>query len=78
LSRISFGRFPGNCWRCWIQLARARDEPSATFEVDQAAAWKLFTKRMDRQTALSRFPDDAIGGDRDLGSRVLDMVSVMA
>jgi hypothetical protein len=62
----------------WVQSDGASEKPAATFQIGQDSAWKLFTKRMDRDTALARFREIAIGGDRVLGSRVLDMVSVMA
>jgi hypothetical protein len=52
--------------------------PKATVSLGQDSAWKLFTKRMGRQSALARFPDIAFEGDRELGLHVLDMVSVMA
>jgi hypothetical protein len=29
------------------------------------SAWKLFTKRMDRQAALAKFPDIACEGNRE-------------
>jgi hypothetical protein len=46
--------------------------------IDQADAWRLFTKRTDRATARARFPAIRIEGDADLGGRVLEMVSIMA
>ena len=62
----------------WIQLTDAAARPSATFTIGQDSAWKLFTKRLDRGIALTRFPDIQIEGDVELGSHVLNMVSVMA
>ncbi len=62
----------------WQQVAEQVGKPTARVSLGQDSAWKLFTKRMDRQTALARFPDIAIEGDREMGLHVLDMVSVMA
>jgi uncharacterized protein (TIGR03083 family) len=62
----------------WQQVLQGPGQPRARVSLGQDSAWKLFTKRMDRQTALARFPDIAFGGDRELGLHVLDVVSVMA
>ncbi|QDT96491.1 maleylpyruvate isomerase N-terminal domain-containing protein [Gimesia aquarii] len=62
----------------WVQVSKETGTPTARFIISQDSAWKLFTKRLDRKTALSRFPDIQIEGDVELGSHVLDMVSVMA
>jgi hypothetical protein len=62
----------------WKQIAESVGKPTAQFSITQDSAWKLFTKRLDRPEALRRFPDIRIEGDRELGSHVIDMVSVMA
>jgi hypothetical protein len=62
----------------WQQVLEAKGLPTARVSLGQDSAWKLFTKRMDRQVALARFPDIAIEGDRELGLHVLNMVCVMA
>jgi hypothetical protein len=54
------------------------DRPTARVVIDQADAWRLFTKRTDRATALARFPGIRIEGDLGLGERVLETVSIMA
>jgi hypothetical protein len=59
-------------------LPAGTGRPTATVSLGQDSAWMLFTRRLDRPTALARFPDIAIEGDRELGLHVLDMVSVMA
>jgi Mycothiol maleylpyruvate isomerase N-terminal domain len=64
--------------RCWVQVAEGKHPPAARVALGQDSAWKLFTKRTDRQTALARFEDITFDGDRELGLHVLDMVSVMA
>ena len=47
--------------------------------IDQADAWLLFTKRMDRATARRGDPPAIrIEGDVALGEHVLEMVSIMA
>lgn len=62
----------------WGQVSEKTGTPTARFTITQDSAWKLFTKRLDQKTALTRFPDIQIEGDTELGSHVLDMVSVMA
>lgn len=62
----------------WRLLPTANGSPSATVVIGQDDAWKLFTKRMDRQAALQRFSSIRIHGNQDLGGRVLEMVSIMA
>jgi hypothetical protein len=62
----------------WQQVLDGPAHPTAKVSLGQDSAWKLFTKRMDRQTALARFPDIAIEGNQELGLQVLDMVAVMA
>jgi hypothetical protein len=62
----------------WRQVAVASRQATARVSLDQDSAWKLFTKRLDRPTALARFKDITFEGDRELGLHVLDMVSVMA
>src|SRR5262249_36583 len=62
----------------WRQVADAAERPHATVSLGQETAWKLFTKRMPRATAVARFPDIEITGDLELGGHVLDMVSVMS
>lgn len=61
-------------WRLVPDLERVAD---AEVVIDQAIAWRLFTKRMDRDAARSMFPGIRIGGDIGLGERVLEMVSIM-
>lgn len=62
----------------WRSVAQPPASPKVIVSFGQDSAWKLFTKRMDREAALARFPDIAFEGDRELGLHVLDMVSVMA
>jgi hypothetical protein len=62
----------------WAQVAGAGHTPTARVSLGQDSAWRLFTKRMDRQAALARFKDVTFEGDRELGLRILDVVAVMA
>ena len=62
----------------WEMLHEVPDRPTSRVVIDQADAWRLFTKRTDRATARARFPAIRIEGDADLGERVLEMVSIMA
>ena len=54
------------------------ERPASRVVIDQADAWRLFTKRTDQATARARFPGIRIEGDVGLGERVLEMVSIMA
>lgn len=65
----------GGTWRQVIEITAS---PAGRFTISQDSAWKLFTKRLDRNAALARFPDIQMEGDVELASHVLDMVSVMA
>jgi hypothetical protein len=62
----------------WVQESEQEGEVRATVTLGQDSAWKLFTKRVDRQAALTRFPDFVVEGDQELGMHLLDMMSVMA
>jgi uncharacterized protein (TIGR03083 family) len=62
----------------WSLLADAGRSDAATVWIDQADAWKLFTKRTDRATARARFPGIRVEGDVELGERALEMVAIMA
>ena len=62
----------------WVQQTFTTKSAASVFSIDQDSAWKLFTKRTDRQTAMTRFSDIEISGNIELGSHLLDMVSVMA
>jgi hypothetical protein len=62
----------------WTQVTDAAEPATARMIITQDSAWKLFTKRLDRREARRRFPDIQVVGDIDLGSHVLDMVSVIA
>jgi hypothetical protein len=70
--------FLRRCVGSWVQVLDDPAPPATTVALGQDSAWKLFTKRMSRDTARARFPDIEIGGDIALGSHVLDMVAVMA
>ena len=62
----------------WEMLPEVSAPPTSRVVIDQADAWRLFTKRTDRATARARFPAIRIEGDAGLGERVLEMVSIMA
>jgi hypothetical protein len=75
---------PGGRWsieRCaggWQQVSDPSPIVRATVKLDPLTTWKLVTKRHDRGTVRSQFPTIEIVGDKQLGSHVLDMVSMMA
>lgn len=60
----------------WVRSAGG--SATVTVCMDQDSAWRLFTKRMSRETALARFPDIEIRGDSALGHVAVGMLSVMA
>ena len=62
----------------WEQVSEGTTPPTATATLDQLTAWRVFTKRMARDTVLARFPDIEIQGDVALASHVLDTVAMMA
>jgi hypothetical protein len=64
--------------RGWEQTAEPSRSPAATVTMDQDTAWKLVTKRRNRESIRQQFPGIRIAGDETLGLHVLDTVSVMA
>lgn len=62
----------------WSPVDAAPGRATATVTVDQADAWLLFTKRIDRATARARFPTIRVAGDVALGEHVLELVAIMA
>lgn len=62
----------------WELLVESNSQPTATVTMDQQTAWKLVTKRRNRDVVFQQFPGIQIQGDVALGSHVLDLVSVMA
>ena len=51
------------------------EKPNAAVVIEQDIAWRLFTKGISRHDALTQI---TITGDRQLGLKVLDMVSIIA
>lgn len=74
----------GGSWRLrrgedgWALGLDDGGDADAAVVIPQGVAWRLFTKRTDRQTALARFPEVRVEGDAELGGHVLEMVSIMA
>lgn len=62
----------------WTQMPQGSRAPSAIVNMDQDMAWKVLTKRRNREAIRRQFPRITITGDEALGSHLLDMVSVMA
>lgn len=67
----------------WEQMERVNglkpsERPTAIVTMDQDTAWKLVTKRRNRDVARHQFSSLQIEGDVRIGSHVFDMVSVMA
>jgi hypothetical protein len=63
----------GGDWR--LALAEADREATAAVTLDQDAAWRLFTRGIDRERVVGRL---VLMGDRALAEPVLGMVSILA
>lgn len=59
----------------WKLASRPQQIPVCKVEIPEAIAWRIFTKGIDRRTAIR---DSRIQGDHDLGERVFNMLAVMA
>ena len=58
----------------WRLLSEASGEFAARVVIPQELAWRIFTKGVDRQTALAQVE---IRGDRDLAEKVLDLTAIV-
>jgi uncharacterized protein (TIGR03083 family) len=65
-------RREGGAWRL---LAGAAERPAAEVTLDEDLAWRLFTRGLGRDAARERA---ALSGDRALGLKVLDTISIIA
>jgi len=69
------------CWtilrenRAWNLYQGAPDNPTAEVSMDQDIAWRLFTRGIDPDRAIKKL---IFKGDKSLGLKVLDMVSIIA
>ena len=59
----------------WQLYAGAPATPDAEVTLDQEVAWRLFTRGISRKQALEKL---SLQGDRALGLKVLEMVSIIA
>ncbi len=57
----------------WGLYVDVTSEPNATVSIDQERAWRLFTKGIDKRES-----DAKVKGDRALGERLLDTISIIA
>ena len=48
----------------WAQTAEPSRPPTAVVTMDQDTAWKLVTKRRNREATRAKFPDIGITGTR--------------
>ncbi|MGD8968653.1 MAG: maleylpyruvate isomerase family mycothiol-dependent enzyme [Anaerolineae bacterium] len=62
----------GEKWNLYIDVLH---EPHAGVIVDEDVAWRVFTKGMSKDEAREKV---TIVGDRSLGAKVLDLVSIIA
>jgi uncharacterized protein (TIGR03083 family) len=61
----------GARWNLYVDVSR---EPAAEVIIDEGTAWRLFTKGVKRDEALARAE---IRGDRPLGLKALEMISII-
>ncbi len=59
----------------WTLYRQADAEPIAAVVMDQETAWRLFTKGISKDEASA---NATLSGDRSLGMKVLDTVSIIA
>ena len=59
----------------WSLYLDADAEPAAAVVMDQETAWRLFTKGISKDEASA---NATLSGDRSLGMKVLDTVSIIA
>ena len=59
----------------WSLYLDANAEPAATVIMDQETAWRLFTKGISKDEANA---NATLSGDRSLGIKVLDTISIIA
>jgi uncharacterized protein (TIGR03083 family) len=79
--RLVIGGAAGGAWRAmrtdhaWALGQDRGTAAAATVTMDQDVAWRLFTGGMAREEAMRRV---RLEGDRALGAKVLEMVSIIA
>lgn len=61
--------------QAWELLREPAGEKTSETTIPQEIAWRIFTKGIDRESALSQIN---ITGDTKLGQRVLGMISIVA
>ena len=59
----------------WSLYKAVELQPTATVTMDQETCWRLFTKGMDREQAMV---NTLIEGDKKLGEKILETVSIIA
>ena len=59
----------------WTLVPRPGSGFAARVTVSQELAWRLFTKGIDRSSALAQLEID---GDRDLGEKILNLTAIVA
>ena len=58
----------------WVQTESAKGEPLSDTTIPQEIDWRIFTKGIDRASALAQV---SVTGDRDLGSHIMGMVAII-
>jgi len=62
----------------WSATATTHGKPAARAVIDQAIAWKIFTKRRTCAEQRARFPNIEVHGDQTLAGKLLEHVAIMA
>lgn len=62
----------------WRLAAAANETPAARAVIDQAIAWKIFTKRRSSAEQIARFSNIELQGDPALAAKLLEHVAIMA
>ena len=58
----------------WVQIETVQGQQVSETTIPQEIAWRVFTKGISREAAESQV---SVTGDRDLGSHILSMVSII-
>jgi uncharacterized protein (TIGR03083 family) len=81
LLRVHIAGEAGGDWlllrknQTWNLIKNGEFKSNTEVIIDQGLAWRIFTKGIDRQSAKEQI---IIEGDQDLGSEIINMLSVMA
>jgi uncharacterized protein (TIGR03083 family) len=58
----------------WVQVESPQGRQASETTIPQEIAWRIFTKGIDRESAAAEV---SVSGDRELGSHILSMTSII-